>query len=73
MYASWTMVTSVVMRVTSDDVINLSIFAKEYFCIAANISLRKFFAIPQEAVAEVKPAAVPKVNEIAAIKIKISP
>ena len=52
MYAICMLFTSVVIRVTRLEEENLSTFENEKYCILQNMSLRKFFAKPQAAVAQ---------------------
>lgn len=65
MYANWTLVTSVVMRVTSEEVRKWSMFSKEKPCTAQKMSCRRFLPRPQEAVEQVRPASEPKSSESA--------
>ena len=69
----WTLDMSVVMRVTREAEENLSIFSKEKLCIRSNISWRRFFAKPVEALAQVAPATPPKHSETQAISTRKSP
>ena len=64
MNAICTLLISVVRRVTSDEVENLSIFAKENRCTREKISWRIFFARPADAFEQVKPAKPPHASEI---------
>ena len=73
MYASWTLETSVVSRVTREEVENLSMFSKEKVCMLSNISCRRFRAKPQEAVEQAEPARAPKVSARPAMRISARP
>ena len=66
-------VEKVSSRVISDEDENLSISANENFCTALNISLRRFFANPHEAVEHELPAIIPNVNDMKAMMISIAP
>ena len=48
-YAFWMLVTSVVSRVTSPAVLNLSMLEKAYVCMFSNIAFRRFLPSPIEA------------------------
>ena len=61
--AFWTVVISVVILVTRDDVENLSMFPNENFWTLANISDLRFPAKPAEALAEKLPANAPQVSD----------
>ena len=58
-YAFCRLVTSVVRRVTSPAVLNLSIFANENVWMWLNMDSRRFFANPAEAFAPYRPPAIP--------------
>ena len=64
---------SVVRRVTSELDENLSIFEKEKLCIFRNISRRKFFAKPVDALAPVTAPIPPQTSDNKASITKITP
>ena len=71
MKAFWTVVISVVILVTREDVENLSMFPKENFCTFEKISALKLPAKPAEALAENMPAKAPQASDtIAAMAIR---
>ena len=67
------MLTSVVTRVTSEEDENLSMLAKVKPCTFSNRSWRRFFAKPEDALAQVKPAKPPQASEHIAISASASP
>ena len=72
-YAIWTLLTSVVSRVTSDEDEKWSMFVKVKDWTLWNRSCRKFFAKPDEAFAQVKPAKPPHASEHIAISARTRP
>ena len=71
MKAFWTVVISVVILVTRDEVENLSMFPNENFCTLEKISALRLPAKPAEALAEKAPAKAPHASDtIAAIAIR---
>ena len=58
-----------VMRVTSEEVENLSIFSKEKVWILANMDLRRFLANPADALAPYFPPIIPAQSPTRAAKI----
>ena len=72
MYACWTLVTSVVSRVTSELVENRSMLENENPWILWNTSCLRFLARPVAAIEQVTPAAVPKASEASAMMMRIA-
>ena len=73
MKAIWTLVTSVVMRVTSEAEEKRSMFSKAKPCTRVNISSRRLRAKPVEASAQVLAAAAPHKSEATAISTSFPP
>ena len=71
--AFWTLVTSVVMRVTREDVEKRSMSAKEKSWTAKKRSWRRFFARPTDAVAEKRAASRPQASEAKAKLTRMIP
>mgnify|MGYP002577715808 CR=1 FL=1 len=69
----WTLLTSVVIRVTSEAEENLSIFSNEKLCTRSNISWRRLRAKPVDALAQVAPAMPPQQSDRQAISTRNSP
>ena len=69
----WTLLTSVVIRVTSEAEENLSIFSNEKLCTRSNISWRRLRAKPVDALAQVAPAMPPQQRDRQAISTRNSP
>ena len=73
MYDIWMFEISVVMRVTSEDEENRSMFSNAKVWIRRNRSPRRFFAKPADALAQVKPASPPQHSDSAASPISKQP
>ena len=73
MKAICTLLMSVVMRVTSEAVENLSIFSKLKLWMRSNTSRRTLRAKPVEAFAPVSAAPPPKESDTSAITTRITP
>ena len=59
--AFWRLLTSVVMRVTSPDELNLSMLENENVWMLRNMASRKLRANPDDALADERPARMPNV------------
>ena len=71
--AIWTLVTSVVMRVTSEAEEKRSMFSKEKSCTRTNMSRRRLRAKPVEASAQVRAAAAPHSSDSTAMITSLPP
>ena len=73
-YAIWTLVTSVVSRVTRDEVEKLvDVLERIVLHLVEHILAAGCFASPQEAVAQVEPASAPNASDRPARTISIMP
>ena len=73
MKAIWTLLMSVVMRVTSEAEEKRSIFSKEKSCTRTNMSRRRLRAKPVEAVAPLRAATAPHSRLSTAIRTSLPP
>ena len=73
MNATWTFCTSVVRRVTSEELENWSMVANENVWMFSNMSRRRFLAKPHEALEQVTPAAAPNASDTSAMAASARP